>query len=227
MFDPAIQVGLHLAAAWGAGSLIGAERTHNGRAAGLRTHALVALAAAAAMFTAMGAPALTLGIFPAGDTTRVAQGVMTGVGFLGAGVIFKEGVSVQGLTTAASVWSTAAIGLLFGAGLFGPGVLVTVAVLATLVLFRTLERVVTGPINALAVFRFHAETAPSEDSLCGWLDPKRAGLSDVSIALVQGGALIEYRGNLRILRPGRLTDIVERLRGVPGLVEYDLSRISK
>jgi putative Mg2+ transporter-C (MgtC) family protein len=182
MFVPAMQICVNLAAAWAAGSLIGAERTYNGRAAGFRTHALVGLAAAAAMVIAMGAPEHTAGAFAAGDATRVVQGVMTGVGFLGAGVIFKEGVSVQGLTTAACVWTTAAIGLLFGAGLFGPGAMVTAAVLATLIVFRLLEAAVPGPTYALAVFRFRADAAPGEGGLRGVLDPARASLSDISIA---------------------------------------------
>ena len=55
------------------------------------------------------------------DPTRMAQGIMTGIGFLGAGVIYKEGASVRGLTTAASIWLTAAIGILFGIGFYFPG----------------------------------------------------------------------------------------------------------
>ncbi len=73
------------------------ERSHHGRAAGFRTHALVALASAAAVMVSL-APSFTANVFPGGaprlDPTRLAQGVMTGVGFLGAGVIFKEGVNV-------------------------------------------------------------------------------------------------------------------------------------
>jgi putative Mg2+ transporter-C (MgtC) family protein len=85
---------------------------------------------------------------------------MTGVGFLGAGVIFKEGVSVQGLTTAACLWATSAIGLLFGQGLIETGVMVTAAVLVTLVVFRWLEDVLPERIYAAATFRFHAGVAP-------------------------------------------------------------------
>jgi putative Mg2+ transporter-C (MgtC) family protein len=73
------------------------------------------------------------------DPTRMAQGIMTGIGFLGAGVIFKEGVTVRGLTTAASIWTTAAIGILFGVGFYYPAILSTVIVLGILALFRLLE----------------------------------------------------------------------------------------
>ncbi len=63
------------------------------------------------------------------DPTRMAQGIMTGIGFLGAGVIFKEGLSVRGLTTAASIWITAAIGILIGVGFYEPAAIATVLTL--------------------------------------------------------------------------------------------------
>ena len=99
------------------GGLIGMERTIHGRPAGFRTHALVCLASTLLMMAAvyqgrwMNANAIgTITI----DPTRTAQGIMTGIGFLGAGVIFKEGLTVRGLTTAASIWITAAIGIQVG-----------------------------------------------------------------------------------------------------------------
>jgi putative Mg2+ transporter-C (MgtC) family protein len=69
----------------------------------------------------------------------MAQGIMTGIGFLGAGVIFKEGLTVRGLTTAASIWVTAAIGVLVGIGFWVPAILGTIATLAVLSLFRVIE----------------------------------------------------------------------------------------
>ncbi|NIM05511.1 MAG: MgtC/SapB family protein, partial [Armatimonadetes bacterium] len=87
------------------GFLIGLEREFRGQAAGERTHALVALGAAAfALISPRG--------FPGGDATRVAAGVVTGIGFLGAGMILKkEGEKIEGLTTAAGIWAVGAIGL--------------------------------------------------------------------------------------------------------------------
>jgi putative Mg2+ transporter-C (MgtC) family protein len=90
------------------GAMIGFERTFHGRPAGFRTHALVCIASAILMIvtvyqnewmTAVTHDAIRT------DPTRMAQGIMTGIGFLGAGVIFKEGLTVRGLTTAASIWS--------------------------------------------------------------------------------------------------------------------------
>jgi len=126
-----IDLTLHLLAALVAGGLIGLERNYHGRPAGFRTHALVCLASSMLMqltiyqstwFPTLDGEAVRL------DPTRMAQGVMTGIGFLGAGVIFKEGLSVRGLTTAASIWITAGIGILAGAGFYFAVVLSTALV---------------------------------------------------------------------------------------------------
>jgi putative Mg2+ transporter-C (MgtC) family protein len=230
MFTNAWEITLNLAAAWIAGGLIGMERSYNGRAAGLRTHALVGLAAAAAMTITLEPslfPYLFKGSGPRLDPTRIGQGVMTGVGFLGAGVIFKEGVSVQGLTTAASIWITSAVGMLFGLGMFYAGAAATLATLVTLIAFRLLESLVTGHVYALAVFRFRAELAPTEDALARLLREHDVVLRDVSYGLKQNGQILEYRGNLRTGREGGLPMLASRLRELNGLVEYELERISK
>jgi putative Mg2+ transporter-C (MgtC) family protein len=94
------------------GFLIGLEREFKGQAAGERTHALVALGAAA--FALLSGQA-----FPGADTARVAAGVVTGIGFLGAGMILKrEGTRIEGLTTAAGIWAVGSIGLAIGAGMY-------------------------------------------------------------------------------------------------------------
>jgi putative Mg2+ transporter-C (MgtC) family protein len=94
------------------GFAIGLERELRGQAAGERTHALVALGASA--FALISARA-----FPGGDTARVAAGVVTGIGFLGAGMILKrEGERIEGLTTAAGLWAVGSIGVAIGSGMY-------------------------------------------------------------------------------------------------------------
>ena len=110
-----------IAAALLAGALIGFERSFHGRPAGFRTHSLVCIASALLMLvTVYQSEWMTSVPLDAirTDPTRMAQGIMTGIGFLGAGVIFKEGLSVRGLTTAASIWITSAIGILVGVGFY-------------------------------------------------------------------------------------------------------------
>ena len=225
-----VQIAVNLAAAWAAGGVIGMERSYHGRAAGFRTHCIVAIAAAAAVMVAL-IPALQPALFhgPASvdNAGRLAQGVMTGIGFLGAGVIFKAGVNIQGLTTAASVWATAAIGLLFGVGAYAPGVLATAAVLSTLVVLRWAEMWAPAKVYVWSSFRFKADRAPSGEAFRAMLAAEGASLSELSFARREGGSLLEYSGVMRTARPAVLHTLAERLRTVDGLVEYDLQRISK
>ncbi|HNQ04652.1 MAG TPA: MgtC/SapB family protein [Thiobacillaceae bacterium] len=132
---------LRLCAAMVAGALIGYERSYHGRPAGFRTHALVCTASSLLMLvTAYEARWVnTATELVRLDPTRMAQGIMTGIGFLGAGAIMKEGLSVRGLTTAASVWITAAIGILAGIGFYLPLVVSVLLTLGMLSLFRLIE----------------------------------------------------------------------------------------
>lgn len=112
--------------------LVGFERQTRQKAAGLRTHMLVGLGAA--LFTLVGASA-----FPNSESSRVAAQVVTGVGFLRAGAILREGVTVVGLTTAAGLWAVAAIGMTAGIGLPATALIATVIALAILYGLRIIE----------------------------------------------------------------------------------------
>lgn len=126
-----------------AGGIIGLEREWRGRAAGLRTHILVCLASSLLMQAAMTQQRWAFMALPdeniVTDPTRMAHGVLTGIGFLCAGVIFRTGFSIHGLTTAASVWITATIGILFGVGLYGLGAIATVTTALILVALRVIS----------------------------------------------------------------------------------------
>jgi putative Mg2+ transporter-C (MgtC) family protein len=109
------EVVLRLAIAAGLGAAVGVEREAREHTAGVRTHLLVALGAA--LFTLVGAYGFT-DFGTASDPTRVAAQIVTGIGFLGAGAILREGLSVRGLTTAGSLWVVAAVGMGAGAGFY-------------------------------------------------------------------------------------------------------------
>ena len=135
---PIATVLLRLAVAALLGALIGLERERLERAAGLRTHALVALASALIMIVSAYSFA-DLGPTPR-DPTRMAAQVVSGVGFLGAGVIIFRKNAVRGLTTAASVWAVSGLGLAAGGGLYAAAVLATAFILVIQVGLRPLER---------------------------------------------------------------------------------------
>jgi len=130
---------LRLVAAAAAGSVLGFEREVRNHAAGIRTHALVALGAA--LFTVAGAYGFgDLTRAPSIDPARVGAQVAAGIGFIGAGAIIRNGTSVRGLSTAATLWLGAAIGLAAGAGLYVIVLTATLLVLIILVALEVLER---------------------------------------------------------------------------------------
>src|SRR5512133_2874675 len=162
-----VDILLHLVGALVVGGAIGMERSIHGRPAGFRTHALVCLASSLLMLLTLYQPRWFPG---AGDSvrvdpTRMAQGIMTGIGFLGAGVIFKEGLTVRGLTTAASIWITSAIGVLMGSGLWFAGASCTVLTLGVLSVFRTLETKLPVHQYAAQRIRFERGRAMTDEEL--------------------------------------------------------------
>jgi putative Mg2+ transporter-C (MgtC) family protein len=162
-----LEIGIRLLVALIVGGVIGLERSYHGRPAGFRTHALVCVASALLMLVT----AYESLWFSGGklervvvDPTRMAQGIMTGIGFLGAGVIMKDGLSVRGLTTAASIWITAAIGILIGIGFYFPAVVATVFTLGTLSMFRWIEARMPSQYHAHHSVRFsHEAPMPEAD----------------------------------------------------------------
>jgi putative Mg2+ transporter-C (MgtC) family protein len=129
---------LRLLAASLLGGLIGLERDMHGRPAGLRTHLLVSLGAAVFMILSDQVSRMATGAFS--DPGRIAAQIVTGIGFLGAGAIIKEGINVRGLTTAACLWTVAAVGMASGAGLYTLAVATTVIALMCLIVLKRLER---------------------------------------------------------------------------------------
>jgi putative Mg2+ transporter-C (MgtC) family protein len=152
---------------------------------------------------------------------------MTGVGFLGAGVIFKEGVSVQGLTTAACIWAVAAVGMLFGVGMYGPGVLLTLLILVTLIGMRVVEGILPHKVYALATFVFERDSAPDRAGLEAMLGLREVKLYEVSYASRDHGRLYELSANLVTTNESSLQRLAERLKETVGLVEFSLAKLSR
>lgn len=148
--DTALRLGVALLL----GSAIGVERQWNQKMAGLRTNALVALGAAG--FVAFS------GLVGQGDPTRVAAQVVTGIGFLGAGVILREGVNVHGLNTAATLWCSAMVGTMAGAGHAAPAVLAAAMVIAANLVLRPLVR----GLNNRLLTASNAETHYTVEVVC-------------------------------------------------------------
>ena len=213
----------HLLVALAAGGLIGFERSYHGRPAGFRTHTLVCVASSALMLITM----YQSHWFPdefsgrvALDPTRMAQGIMTGIGFLGAGVIFKEGLTVRGLTTAASIWITAAIGILAGIGFYFPLLVTTVLTLLTLSLFRWIESAVPGQYYAHLEVRFSRDKSMPEDGFRRFIKEQGFSIANLSYRYSANASFIEYRMVVRTSRTDDVKRLAEALTRMDSVVEF-------
>lgn len=130
---------LRLVVAFAAGLLIGVEREAHSQPAGMRTHILITIGSTLAMLLSIYIPQNFPG-FQNGDPGRIAAQVVSGIGFLGAGAILRFGANVRGLTTAASVWAMAIIGLAIGAGMFAISFIALIIILFSLSVMDTFEK---------------------------------------------------------------------------------------
>ncbi len=142
------------------GGAIGLERESRYQPAGLRTHILITLGSTLIMLVSIYIPQ-TFTNFPNGDPGRLAAQVVSGIGFLGAGAIFRLGANVRGLTTAATIWISAAIGLAVGAGLYWGALLGAMVVLFVLIVLSRVERKYFPDISN-KVLRVHFKSADFE-----------------------------------------------------------------
>ena len=144
------------------GALIGTERQYRQRLAGLRTNTLVAIGATLFVI-------LSERVVDEVSPTRMAAQVVSGIGFLGAGVIFREGANVRGLNTAATLWCSGAVGTLVGMGFYAEGVLGTAAILAANTLFRPVTRRInrqsSAAIELESVYRLSVLCSHEEENL--------------------------------------------------------------
>lgn len=150
------------------GLLVGYERSYHGRAAGMRTYGLVCMASAA-LTVVCGYPSLWFGghmsELVGTDPTRVVQGIVTGIGFLGAGVIMREGFNISGLTTAASIWASSVIGVAVGLG-FYLGAMGLAFLCAMSMIFLSKVEAWLPSRHAIAItMRFKPGFEPKEDQL--------------------------------------------------------------
>jgi putative Mg2+ transporter-C (MgtC) family protein len=220
------EICLRLIAALAAGGIIGLERSYRGRAAGFRTHALVCVASSLLMLvtmfqshwiTSLTATRVVI------DPTRLAQGIMTGIGFLGAGVIVKEGLTVRGLTTAASIWITAAIGILVGMGFYFPAGIGTVLTLGTLSVFRWIEGKIPSEFYANFLVRFPREQAMPEVELRRLIAEHGFDIANMSYRIAGQGREFEYQMVLRTLHAANAQAFSARLVSEPSVTEFRIA----
>ncbi|MCC6406154.1 MAG: MgtC/SapB family protein [Planctomycetes bacterium] len=225
--DPAHdQMLLRLAVALLVGGAIGLERSYHGRPAGFRTHALVCLSTALLMlitvFEDQWVP-MRDDLRMMLDPTRMAQGIMTGIGFLGAGAILKEGATVRGLTTAASIWMTAAIGILVGIGFYFPAIVAALLTLGTLSVFRWIEARLPMQFYAHFVVRFAREQVLPENDLRALVAMHDFTIAHLNYRLDAREGFFEYRMVIRSQRAENVRTLTETLKQLPSVMQFRIS----
>jgi putative Mg2+ transporter-C (MgtC) family protein len=205
-----------------AGAVIGLEREYRSSPAGFRTHILVSLSSALLMLAAVhqvrwltDTPNEIIRI----DPVRMAHGVLTGIGFLCGGVIFREGLNVRGLTTAASLWSTSVLGVLFGVGFNGlaiAGAVATLLVLAAVTLTETLL-----PQRRYAEVRIRFSRASDIDLRAFREMLSKNGLESHAVTQSVEGERLEYSATVSGYQEDRAERLTSTLRRNSEVLGFD------
>ncbi len=217
---------LHLLGATAVGLILGYERTYHGRAAGMRTYSLVCVAST--MLTVInGYPAQWYGGLvstPAtADPTRVIQGIMTGVGFLGAGVIMKEGFTIRGLSTAASIWMTAAIGIIIGVGFYGAAISATLITVAAMTGLGGLEKKLPHQTTLHLSLAYPHDCVPTSEGVRALMKGYGFDVVDWSYSYCESSQRFQFDLVLQALGGCRSDALVDSLAGTRDVIEFRLS----
>jgi putative Mg2+ transporter-C (MgtC) family protein len=203
-----------------AGGAIGIERSFHGRAAGLRTYALVCFASA--LLVAAAQYEFNAPTHGAGEVTRVIQGIVTGIGFLGAGVIVKEGFTVRGLTTSASIWVASAIGVVIGSGSYLTGAESAVVTLIALAILRRLEDRLPAQSFVHVDVTFERAAAMDEERFRQLVAGHGFGMREISYRLSENPPRLEYRAIIWSNRPDGVSALETSLLARPEVVQFSI-----
>lgn len=210
------------------GGLIGLEREFGQHSAGFRTHILVCLGSALIMLLSiygfgafMGEPNVRA------DPARLAAQVVSGIGFLGAGTILRNGNSISGLTTAASLWVVAALGLAVGAGFYYGALITAFLVLVCLFVLNKLERIFSSKRKVAELTVIMREAGGSIQPVMDLVGPLGATIASLSSGSDQHGKdepMIQLRLKMKYMALQKRPDLMVELRGIPGVkqVQYRL-----
>jgi len=216
MIDLTLQLdlSLRLVLAAALGALIGGEREIHGHPAGIRTHMLVALGSG--LFTVLSIHGFGQGPGVPIDPTRIAAQIVSGIGFLGAGAILKDGIVIRGLTTAASLWATAAVGMAAGAGEYVIGAVGAGIVLVSLWPINTLAERLRGSATPEVQLRLHLERVDLVGRVSSILLDHKLEIGSISTQRLSKNS---YQADLmvRARRSAGLTAALEALSGVEGI----------
>lgn len=213
------------------GFLFGYERSYHGRAAGVRTYGLVCMVSAALTsvsthpgFWLSGAASVNPSII---DPTRTVQGIMTGVGFLGAGIIMKDGLRISGLTTAASIWASAAIGILVGFEFYVASFVMTIMAELFVLLGPRFDILLPSRRPIFVSLRFSKESHPREETIRDLTRKNGYEVAGGSVAIQAHAGSIEWRFvavSINRRRSTGLSSLADAFSQIEGLESFQVSR---
>jgi len=201
------------------GAAVGWERESHGRAAGLRTHMMLCVGCALTMLVSMELPTMFADMTAdstvvRADPARLASSVLAGLGFLGAGAILAVGRRVWGLTTAASIWVTAAIGLAVGAGFIVPAVTAHLVVMLALLVVARLEKRIVAKDRYIRLRVQYAEVASHAATIRHLMAEHKIAVLECTVD--RRGAEIVYKLHLRYTLPMDFERVTADLADAPG-----------
>lgn len=205
-----------------AGGIIGAEREYRSSPAGFRTHILVSLSCCLLMLSAVhqvrwltDTPEDIIRI----DPVRMAHGLLTGIGFLCGGVIFRDGFNVRGLTTAASLWSTSALGILFGVGFYTLALIGSVATLLVLAAANVTDKVFPQRKLARLKVRYHQSTSPARSDFSKLVED--SGFAPAAVSQNVDNNIVEYSVTLNGADKTRTDSLLSSFDSDGAIVGYE------
>lgn len=202
------------------GGIVGLERESLNRPAGFRTYTVVCVGSALAMLVSIDM-FTQFGHHVNADPGRIAAQVISGIGFLGAGTIIKEGASIKGLTTAAGLWVVACIGLAVGAGLYMEAIITTALILFVLVYFSKFEQRITGMRLYKGIVML-VDDQPGQVGVIGSiLGDMDVLIKEINLTRVETDNELEVELLLQPPDHVSINDVVEKLSAVEGLHHID------
>ncbi|HBM90857.1 MAG TPA: magnesium transporter MgtC [Rhodospirillaceae bacterium] len=213
------------------GFLFGYERSYRGRAAGMRTYGIVCMVAAALTSSSVHFSYTMLeevtknGIFI--DPTRTIQGIVTGIGFLGAGIIMKDGIKISGLTTSASIWASAAIGILVGLGYYFSAFAVTLLAELFILLGAHFDSLLPARRPIHVSLQFQKSVRPNAEMVRALARTNGYEVSRNSIAVSSKEGQIKWSFVAAAINRRKhiaITDLADALANIEGLENFHLSR---
>ncbi len=220
----------NLLGALGLGLVVGYERAYHSRAAGMRTYGIVCMASCALTVFA-GYPQFWWGAVGTAavpvDVTRVVQGIVTGIGFLGAGVIMRDGLNISGLTTAASIWATSGIGVLVGVGFYAAAILLTFLSAALMMWGGKLEARLPALPALSAMLTFNDGVEPQEADIKAAMATWGYNVAEGSLNISSQGQRVSWQFVMVAARPRpRTTSLFELSRLMRRLDGLDSLRLA-